>query len=139
MKPQIFNFFLYIITILLISNYSISDDKIQSVPLINLEELSPTFEEDKFELEKIDEKNISSEKKITNSPESIQDDKVYINLTTLDKITAKTSSIRLTLGEKKNFGPLEIKALKCELSENNNSIRSSESNWLKPSPSTSIK
>jgi len=122
MKPQIFNFFLYIITILLISNYSISDDKIQSVPLINLEELSPTFEEDKFELEKIDEKNISSEKKITNSPESIQDDKVYINLTTLDKITAKTSSIRLTLGEKKNFGPLEIKALKCELSENNNSI-----------------
>ena len=30
-------------------------DKIESLPLINLEELSPTFEEDKDELEKIDE------------------------------------------------------------------------------------
>ena len=122
MKPQIFNFFLYIIIILFISNFSISDDKIQSVPLVNLEDLSPTFEEDKFELEKIDENNISKEKKLTNSSETTLDDKVYINVTTLDKITAKTSSIRLTLGEKKYFGPLEIKALKCQLSENNNSI-----------------
>ena len=122
MKLQIFNFFLYIIIILFISNFSISDDKIQSVPLVNLEDLSPTFEEDKFELEKIDENNISKEKKLTNSSETTLDDKVYINVTTLDKITAKTSSIRLTLGEKKYFGPLEIKALKCQLSENNNSI-----------------
>ena len=34
-----------------------AEDKIESVPLINLEELSPTFEEDKDELEKMDEKN----------------------------------------------------------------------------------
>ena len=33
-------------------------DKIESVPLINLEELSPTFEEGKDELEKIEEKNV---------------------------------------------------------------------------------
>ena len=33
-------------------------DKIESVPLINLEELSPTFEEDKDELEKIDNKKM---------------------------------------------------------------------------------
>ena len=33
-----------------------SVDKIESVPLINLEDLSPTFEEDKDELEKIDKK-----------------------------------------------------------------------------------
>ena len=32
-------------------------DKIKTVPLINLEELSPTFEEEKDELEKIDEPN----------------------------------------------------------------------------------
>ena len=36
-----------------------TEDQIQSVPLINLEELSPTFEEDKDELEKMDEKNAS--------------------------------------------------------------------------------
>ena len=44
--------------------------------------------------------------------------KVYINLTALDKITAKTSSIQLAVGEKKYFGQLEIKALKCEFSKN---------------------
>ena len=43
--------------------------------------------------------------------------KVYINLKALDKITAKTSSIRLAVGDKKFFGPLEIKALICQLSE----------------------
>ena len=32
-------------------------DKITSVPLANLEELSPTFEEDKDELEKIEEQD----------------------------------------------------------------------------------
>ena len=48
-----------------------------------------------------------------------KNDKIYINLKALDKITAKTSVIRLAVGEKKNFGALEIKALKCQLSENN--------------------
>ena len=37
-----------------------ADDKIESVPLINLEELSPTFEESKDELEKEEEKFITS-------------------------------------------------------------------------------
>ena len=100
-----------------------SDDKIDSVPLINLEELSPTFEEDKDELEKIDEKSTS----LTTSEENVKklkakkDEKIYINLRALDKITAKTTEIRLSVGEKKFFGPLEIKALKCQLSENNDS------------------
>ena len=41
---------------------------------------------------------------------------------TLDKITGKTSAIRLAVGEKNFFGPLEISALKCQLSENNESL-----------------
>ena len=96
-----------------------ADDKIEVVPLINLEELSPTFEEDKTELEKIENKNITLNKSvdISSEPKSLKDDKVYINLTALDKITAKTSSIRLAVGEKKFFGSLEIQALKCQLSE----------------------
>jgi len=49
-------------------------------------------------------------------------EKVYINLKALDKITAKTTAIRLGVGEKKFFASLEIKALKCQLSENNDSI-----------------
>ena len=99
-------------------------DKIESVPLINLEELSPTFEEDKDELEKIEKQNVN----LNNIEDTLEksntkkNGKIYINLKALDKITAKTSAIRLTLGEKKFFGSLEIKALKCQLSENNDSI-----------------
>ena len=37
-------------------------------------------------------------------------------------LTAKTTAIRLGVGEKKLFASLEIKALKCQLSENNDSI-----------------
>ena len=96
-------------------------DKIESVPLINLEELSPTFEEDKDELEKIEEQNTNLNN-IQNIPEEDKDkisDKIYINIKALDKVTAKTSAMRLAIGEKKFFGPLEIKALKCQLTEHN--------------------
>jgi len=101
-----------------------SVDKIESVPLINLEDLSPTFEEDKEELEKIDEKNTNLNKieDISEESKTQKNEKIYINIKALDKITAKTSSIRLGIGEKKFFGPLEIKALKCQLSENNDFI-----------------
>mgnify|MGYP001368557298 FL=1 len=101
-----------------------SVDKIESVPIINLEDLSPTFEEDKDELEKIDEKNTNLNKieDISEESKTQKNEKIYINIKALDKITAKTSSIRLGIGEKKFFGSLEIKALKCQLSENNDFI-----------------
>ena len=100
-----------------------SVDKIESVPIINLEDLSPTFEEDKDELEKIDEKstNLNIIEDISEESRTQKNEKIYINIKALDKITAKTSIIRLGVGEKKFFGPLEIKALKCQLSENNDS------------------
>ena len=99
------NIFLCFLLILTNTFFVFAEDVIETVPLINLEELSPTFEEDKDELEKIEDKNIVSNQ---------SDD---INLKALDKITAKTSSIRIAVGAKKIFGSLEIKALKCQLSE----------------------
>jgi len=101
-----------------------SADKIESVPLINLEDLSPTFEEDKDELEKIEEKNTNLNKieDIPDESKTKKNGKIYINIKALDKITAKTSVIKLSIGEKKFFGPLEIKALRCQLSENNDFI-----------------
>ena len=112
-------FFLCLLWILTNTFFVLAEDKIESVPLINLEELSPTFEEDKTELEKIKDKNITLNKSddISSKLKSLKDDKVYINLTALDKITAKTSSIKLAIGDKKIFGSLEIQALKCQLSE----------------------
>ena len=113
------NIFLCFLLILTNTFFVFAEDVIETVPLINLEELSPTFEEDKDELEKIEDKNIVSNQSDDNfgSSESVKNDKIYINLTALDKITAKTSSIRIAVGAKKFFGSLEIKALKCQLSE----------------------
>ena len=101
-----------------------AEDKIESVPLINLEELSPTFEEGKDELEKVEENNINlnNNQDILKESKSKKNNKIYINLKALDKITAKTSDFRLAVGEKKFFGSLEISALKCQLSENNDSM-----------------
>jgi len=96
-------------------------DKIVSVPLVNLEELLPTFEEDKDILENKDKQNISSKNDENFSEEKLskKEDKIYINIKALDKITAKTLAIKLGIGEKKYFGSLEIKGLKCQFSENN--------------------
>ena len=118
MKLGNFKFFC-LLFILTNTVFVLAEDKIESVPLINLEELSPTFEEDKTELEKIEGKNIILNKSedISSASKSAKNDKVYINLTALDKITAKTSSIKLAIGDKKIFGSLEIQALKCQLSE----------------------
>ena len=114
--------FIFLFTLFFANTLPISAlDKIESVPLINLEELSPTFEEDKEVLEKIEDQNTNLNN-INNDSEEIKaqkNDKIYINLKALDKITAKTSAIRLAIGEIFFFGPLEIKALKCQLSENN--------------------
>ena len=112
-------FFLCFLLTLANACFVFAEDKIESVPLINLEELSPTFEEDKDELERIEDQGITLDKSknISGDSKSLNNDKVYINLKALDKITAKTSSIRLAVGDKKFFGPLEIKALKCQHSE----------------------
>ena len=111
MKLGRFKFIILLFVFLFNSFFVFADEKIQAVPLINLEDLEPTFEEDKDELEKKNE--------IVKKKKSPEDNKIYINLTALDKITAKTSFIRLAIGEKKSFGSLEIKALKCTSSENN--------------------
>ena len=124
MKLGNFKNFIFFLVFLFVNNLSVfAADKIESVPLINLEELSPTFEEDKDELEKIEKKNVN----LNNIEDTLEksntkkDNKIYINLKALDKITAKTSTIRLAVGEISFFGPLEIKALKCQLSENTDS------------------
>ena len=117
-----FKKFIFIPLFLFVNTLSIfAEDKIESVPLINLEELSPTFEEDKDELEKVEENDndLDNYEDILKEDKSEKNNKIYINLTALDKITAKTSTFRLAVGENKFFGPLEIKALKCLLSENN--------------------
>ena len=115
--------FLLAILFFLKFTFLAAEEKIQTVPLINLEELSPTFEEDKDQLDQIDDNNtnIVSNATIENEEKLDSNGKVVINLTALNKITAKTSFIKIAIGDKKSFGSLEIKGLKCQLIEKRNS------------------
>ena len=122
MKRGMYKILFLFLILYTFNNFTVyAENNIESVPLINLEELSPTFEEDKDELESIDNRETNLED-IQIKDDKIKNninDKVFINIEALDKITAKTSSIRLAVGEKKFFGPLEINALKCQISQNN--------------------
>ena len=103
--------FIFFLFLLNFSTIIFAEDKITAVPLINLENLKPSFEKEDSESKNILKKeNITlKEKKILNSKNKI----IRVNIVALDKITAKTSNINLFLGETKKFGLLEIKALKC--------------------------
>ena len=115
---------IFVLIFVFFKNYLVfADDKIQEIPLINLEELSPTFDEDKDQLENLDEEInvLDDSESVLEEQSNKKKDKIYINIKALDKISAKTSSIRSVIGEKNFFGPLEIKVLKCQLMENNDS------------------
>ena len=100
-----------IILILYIFNisYLLADDKITTTPLINLNEIKPSFEEVDEKIDSLKESKIIKEK---NKNLEILDSSHAI-LIGLDKITAKSTKIKVKLDEIKNFGPLEIKVLKC--------------------------
>ena len=110
------NFFLILFFLSL--NFSFAEDKIITTPLINLEKIKPSFEELNDENENLStNQNIKEKKKLSNSLKSSQ--AVLIGL---DKITAKSSELIINLDEVKQFGPLEIKILKCGKVKVNNKI-----------------
>ena len=110
MTPGKINFLVFLF-LLHFSSIVFAEDKITTVPLVNLENLKPSFENEDLE------SSISSEKKSINLKEKKKKESeikiTRVNIVALDKITAKTSDINLLLGETKKFGLLEIKAIKC--------------------------
>ena len=111
--------FLIIIFFISLSNFLIADQKILTSPLINIDEIKPSFEnlEDKNE-------NISSTKKLKERTKDNDLKSSQAILIGLDKITAKTSRFVVNLNENKKYGPLEIKVLKCGKVKVNNKIDS---------------
>ena len=94
-------FIVKIILIFISHNLLQADDKITSSPLLNIENIKPSFEEED-ENENISTNYILKEKKNFSKLKSSQ--AVLIGL---DKITAKTSQLIVNLNESKKFGPLE--------------------------------
>jgi len=85
-----------------------ANEKITTSPLINIEEITPSFEEPEQENESTSSSLSLKEKKIIKPLRASQ-----AILIGLDKITAKTSKLVVNLDETKQFGRLEIKILKC--------------------------
>ena len=115
---------LQIIIFLFIFHTSLNaEDKILTAPIINLENLEPSYESLENDKNTNSELNIGIKKRniINKEKNNIE----FVNLIGLDKITAKTIPIKIKLGETAKFGILEIKALKCGFSKssetNNNS------------------
>ena len=102
-----------------LSNFSIADQKITTSPLINVDNIKPSFEnlEDKNE-------NILSTKKLKERTKDNDLKSSQAIIIGLDKITAKTSKFIVNLNENKKYGPLEIKVLKCGKVKVNNKIDS---------------
>ena len=112
------NFLIIIIISILTMNFSLAEEKITSTPLINVEEIKPSFETLEEENESISTQNLK-EKKDNKPLRSFQ-----AILIGLDKITAKSSELVINLNESKKFGPLEIKILKCGKVKINNKVDS---------------
>ena len=107
--------FLFFLFFLNFFNFTLAEDKTSTVPLINLENLQPSFEKENSKSKNIFKtKDINlKEKKVT----KVEINETRINIVALDKITAKTSDLHILLGETKKFGLLEIKALQCGIVE----------------------
>ena len=108
-------FFFYFLSL----NISLSEEKITTSPLINIDKIKPSFEELTEDIENDLTKQNLKEKKGNTYLKSSQ--AVLIGL---DKITAKSSQLIINLNEGKKFGPLEIKILKCGKIKVNNKIDS---------------
>ena len=109
MKLGSYRFTLSFFLLLFYNLTSFAEDRVSTSPLINLNELKPSFEEvEDSNNETISNEVIKNKKKIL--PKNNLSSAKFIGL---DKITAKTSEIVINLGEIKKFGPLEIKVLKC--------------------------
>ena len=100
--------YLIIIFYFLAFNISISEERITTSPLINVDKIKPSFEVFDDENENITlNKNLKEKKDILGLKSS------QAILIGLDKITAKSSELIVNLNESKKFGQLEIKILKC--------------------------
>tara|TARA_B100001057_G_C22497905_1_gene812848 strand:+ start:176 stop:679 length:504 start_codon:yes stop_codon:yes gene_type:complete len=111
--------YLILILIFFLFKFLNAEEKIITAPLLNIEKIKPSFDELNEENEKFSINKNLKEKKKTKDLKSSQ-----AILIGLDKITAKSSEFIVNLNESKQFGPLEIKILKCGKLKINNRIDS---------------
>lgn len=112
-------FFLIFFLSIVHAEVSFAEQKVTLSPMINIEDIKPSFEE-------LDEKNdsINSKQRLREKKNLKKLNSSQAILIGLDKITAKSSELVVNLNEYKIFGPLEIKILKCGRVKINNKLDS---------------
>ena len=92
----------FLLLFLAILNFTIlkSEDKIFSSPIINLENLEPSYENLENDLK--EEINNNQKLKKRNIKNSEKDTYNFVNLIGLDKITAKTKNIKIQTIQKRS-------------------------------------
>ena len=118
MNPGSKIFSIFFLSIIFIK-VSFAEQKITLSPLINIDDIKPSFEELDEKNETINTRQNLKKKKNIKKLKSSQ-----AILIGLDKITAKSTELIVNLNENKTFGPLEIKILKCGKVKVNNKIDS---------------
>ncbi len=106
-----------LLTLVIENHLMYAQEKITSSPLLNIDQIKPSFDEQGENKENLTiDKSLKKKKKIKKNLNSS-----HAILIGLDKITAKSSEITIYLNKAKKFGPLEIKILKCgKVQVNNN-------------------
>ena len=118
MNPGSKIFSIFFLSIIFIK-VSFAEQKVTLSPLINIDDIKPSFEELDEKNETINTRQNFKKKKNIKKLKSSQ-----AILIGLDKITAKSTELIVNLNENKTFGPLEIKILKCGKVKVNNKIDS---------------
>ena len=110
MKPGKFSFFLFIFLVTKLNFvYSLEEMKLDE-----LDELPSTFEEVRLTEE---EEKYFEQNNINLKSENIKDNDPIVEIKALDKISAKTTTLKIKIGDTMNFENLQIKPIKCKISE----------------------
>ena len=104
-----FCFFLYL-------NHSFSETR-SNIKIQDLDELPSTYEEIENFLEEDNTNQKILEQVKYKETKKLDGEIIIVEIKALDKITAKTSTLSIKLGEEKYFGNLKIKPLKCKTSD----------------------
>ena len=108
----------YSIYLLIYFFFSLSQsfgETISNIEIENLDKLPSTYEEEEFVDEDSNGQQIFQKVKYEEN-NKLDSGIIIVEIKALDKITAKTSTLSIKLGEEKYFGNLKIKPLKCKSS-----------------------
>ena len=92
-------------------------ETLSNIKIENLDELPSTYEEVEGLIDEDDASQEILQKVRYKEAEKLDGAIITVQIKALDKITAKTSTLSIKLGEEKYFGNLKIKPLKCKSSD----------------------